>query len=695
MKQNNINRAICWLMALALAMLPTLAQGSRQVITTPNGKQYILSSSQPDIKWEQKGDIWRPIRQIPQKTESTEGTVTVTIESVVGEMENVYLDNIQFLDAQSNNIFTYNNTQAVAPGTFDIMASYSSYDTDNMVDLYYFVFKENVMIAGDTTITFDVTEATRRIKVSDHHPNGELFTAHENYGAVDIESGLCRKNDRGHLYMIPSIVFAGNFPRTYINQVSERFSYYQGNRYVSEDWGANPEAFITFYVSEDLTQPLENNADDYRLITEKFTPSKLSQDDAESKGIGCGLRIMFDEKLLIDARLMGISTANLSICDVNLYVNIPDVKSDFSGIYALVYPAMVDFPEIIGYFPWGEPMYYNRTISAPSLAINQDDITYLNLGMGNIESLFLNDEQEVKYPYGRGPHPFYLSQSQKKQDFGSSVPIFLTPGSFRQIIGRYGEIRDVDLQVAANLTLYKNGEEVWTGQMMNYGQNEFLNQEPLGIIDAVYDNHNVLVDDLQGQNLTTVHYDESLEDDLAPTITMLWFKSSDDKATDRFGNASDGILEFSAGDFIFNENPETYNTWLTCQPMNEVEVSYSPYQEDAWSELAVEEVPENFCSPGYGYFYRGSLAGVTGEALKGWFDLKVKLTDAAGNWQEQIVSPAFRIDDLAYTSVASIGSDNAHEVARYSIDGKRVDANHRGVTIVKMSDGTARKILVK
>ena len=62
---------------------------------------------------------------------------------------------------------------------------------------------------------------------------------------------------------------------------------------------------------------------------------------------------------------------------------------------------------------------------------------------------------------------------------------------------------------------------------------------------------------------------------------------------------------------------------------------------------------------------------------------------------DQVVSPAFRIDDLAYSSVATIGSGDAHEVARYSIDGKRVDASHQGVTIIRMSDGTARKVLVK
>ncbi len=98
--------------------------------------------------------------------------------------------------------------------------------------------------------------------------------------------------------------------------------------------------------------------------------------------------------------------------------------------------------------------------------------------------------------------------------------------------------------------------------------------------------------------------------------------------------------------------------------------------------------------PCFGHFYRGSLAGVTGQALKGWFDLKVKLTDAAGNWQEQVISPAFRIDQ-PYTGISDINSENAHEVARYNLAGQRVDANSPGVVIVRYSDGTARKMIVK
>ena len=109
--------------------------------------------------------------------------------------------------------------------------------------------------------------------------------------------------------------------------------------------------------------------------------------------------------------------------------------------------------------------------------------------------------------------------------------------------------------------------------------------------------------------------------------------------------------------------------------------------------VAVEEIPEYYQEPGWGYFYRGSLAGVTGQGLNGWFDLRFRLHDASGNWMDQVVSPAFRIDDQAYSSVATVGSDNAREVARYNLAGQRVDGDAKGVVIVKMSDGTARKVI--
>ncbi len=217
--------------------------------------------------------------------------------------------------------------------------------------------------------------------------------------------------------------------------------------------------------------------------------------------------------------------------------------------------------------------------------------------------------------------------------------------------------------------------------------NELINGE----VDATIVNDAVDVDGLAGSNKSQVHYLAGAEDQTPPTMTMLHFKGDNGDVTDRFVSADEGVLEFTAGDFNMLFTPQNAQ-YFDRQMLETVIVSYSPYGEDNWNELSVEEVPENYW-PTMGEFYTASLSSVTGEALNGWFDLKIRLTDAAGNWQEQVISPAFRINDLAYSNVATIGSDNAHEVARYSLDGKRVDMNHRGVTIVKMSDGTARKVI--
>ena len=39
--------------------------------------------------------------------------------------------------------------------------------------------------------------------------------------------------------------------------------------------------------------------------------------------------------------------------------------------------------------------------------------------------------------------------------------------------------------------------------------------------------------------------------------------------------------------------------------------------------------------------------------------------------------------------------ENATEVARYSIDGRQISKAEKGINIIKMSDGTTRKVIVK
>ena len=63
--------------------------------------------------------------------------------------------------------------------------------------------------------------------------------------------------------------------------------------------------------------------------------------------------------------------------------------------------------------------------------------------------------------------------------------------------------------------------------------------------------------------------------------------------------------------------------------------------------------------------------------------------------QEQTVSPAFRIGNGTPSGIDVLTSSDATVVARYTLDGRVISAPQAGVNIVKMSDGTVKKVLVK
>ena len=348
----------------------------------------------------------------------------------------------------------------------------------------------------------------------------------------------------------------------------------------------------------------------------------------------------------------------------------------------------------------------NMPTVGQAAVISKNGVEYVNSGhdiAGNHAFHVPEDPNADIIDYPGNPH-FSFTDQQKALAYGTGCPInaVMAQNSYQEwlggkysslmfvYLGRYGEVRASD-EASATLKITYNQDSVIctdaTAMMMD--MYNFAMEHKEGQIDVDMVNANVEVDGLPGKNHTHVFYDWAQEDWTAPTLQMLWLRDNDGIIIDRFASGDEGVLEFAGGDFNFHQADRF---WFDCQPQT-VEVSYSPYDADTWEAFTVEEVPENFFMPGFGYFYRGELSQVEGNGEKGWFDLKIKLTDQSGNWQEQVISPAFRIDDHAYSSVANVGKDNAHEVARYSLDGKRVDANHRGVTIIKMSDGTARKVI--
>lgn len=264
---------------------------------------------------------------------------------------------------------------------------------------------------------------------------------------------------------------------------------------------------------------------------------------------------------------------------------------------------------------------------------------------------------------------FSYEAGLRKQKLGNNVPVMsvLTidygvpearlPIAFPAIKGRYGESRVIDMEtLAASLSIgaEKLYDGSWNG-MVDY-MFDVYSEVSAGKVDVVFTDNNITVDGIPGKNVTEFGYDKNSDDVWTPTLQMLHFRDAEGYVNDRFANPSDGVIEFAGGDFIEHFNDENYY-WYTEEEA-EVKVEYAPYGTDDFMPLDVREIPELYFMPGYGHFYRGSLCGVDRGSSNGWFDLRISLTDAAGNYQRQTLSPAFKVESLAGvdTVIDNVGS---------------------------------------
>lgn len=227
-------------------------------------------------------------------------------------------------------------------------------------------------------------------------------------------------------------------------------------------------------------------------------------------------------------------------------------------------------------------------------------------------------------------------------------------------IGRLGELRSTDAAFSC-IEMRYNDSIVFRSDTASKATNFYYDwacaHNPDGVLKVTLTNRNVLVDNIPGKNVTSLTFDERKADWTSPTLQMLTFNTADGTVADRFQSSSDGILQFAAGDFndsSFVVDGITFD-YYDCKPIT-VKVEYSPYEENFWSQLNVDEDPTLFTLPSFGYFYRGSLATVDKGSSNGWFDLRITLTDESGNTQEQVISPAFYIDSA--NGIKTLQTDN-------------------------------------
>ena len=607
-------------------------------------------------------------------------------------------------------IYLHPGENQMPAGTYSFLAYFPRVKADGEgYDCY--VIKESVEVNDDMTLIFDADDAIHQVNFDCCDKDGNILPLYHVYirdnGQWEyvweqervVRSHLLISDDSSGCFF--NMVGNGGYSSThfYVSDV-ENITLQQHIMFDKDDY-IHTLSFATKGVHQDLN--FVNNPNDYIIYEETYKPSPLclESETIQMPEIAMATYNYGNTCTLLDHDVVD---GKVKYCIGNALMGFDKTDVPNPTLFRFVYGVNDYTDKRVDEDGWVDEWYYS-TNSLPILNV-YGELMLMNYGKCSgdptIQSdTFCENGENVEYFYSNPGHPNFSYPLFMKGEamLGNNCPIGrasfdvypLTDGSMfynifmNRYIGRYGELRESDrFAVKYSLIL----DNVPMGETTSWIDDSHSN----GSIKFTATNNNVDVDGLPGKNVTTLYVDKSNIDAEPPTLTMLHYLNQNDGIiTDRFSMSDNGIIEMSACDY----NTYTTEEWLKYHTYGEVdvEVSYSPYGEDNWNEISVEEYPSLFYLPDMGYFFRGTLEGVTGQAYEGWFDLKVKVTDAAGNWQEQVISPAFRIDDLAYSSVATVGKDNACEVARYNLAGQRVDASHRGVTIVRMSDGTARKVI--
>ena len=597
------------------------------------------------------------------------------------------------------------------------------------------IVKELVNITQDTTIYIYHADATNQYTIQTFKPNGEEviysnINFDEDYMPTDtlVEGNVSttldilylqlKNNDNSYAmrYVAEGGYIAdGGTPMSdlWLNDVSDRYKLIDF-RFVIEK---NDESifFCKYETSSMADHIIKSTTNEYAKYEDKFIPTVSSTLDNDSYLFGFNVEQSINNVLNYTTGVEPLFKANGG--NVVTYVDAPKSTDENVKYDMLITPTYADdiLTQVESWSWYDENdeehietyTYYEYAMinGLPILQNLDGGFEYINRS----HNTFLAPENGGDF-IGYPGHPqFSYVKEQKLLDYGSSCPINSimaqnTDGIFSTgkrlslscfYIGRYGEVRNADLNSLQTVIKFNDNvvyENDGTISTEDYGFSN--NGQPDGVITARFENNNIKVDNLDGSNVTDIYCDQRQEDWTAPTLQMLLFKDREGNIIDRFDTAEEGTLEFAGGDFDYIFDMQTYDSWFECKPMT-VEVSYSPYCTDQWLPLEVNEVPENYFMPGFGYFYRGSLQSVTNSSATGWYDLMVKLTDASGNWQQQVISPAFRIGSATPTGIEVVKSEDATEVARYTVDGRAISAPQSGVNIVKMSDGTVKKVLVK
>jgi hypothetical protein len=162
-----------------------------------------------------------------------------------------------------------------------------------------------------------------------------------------------------------------------------------------------------------------------------------------------------------------------------------------------------------------------------------------------------------------------------------------------------------------------------------------------GIYSVVLNDSNYMINGKAGYLQAKVTFDIGNEDPNPPRLRAMQILMGDSIAPTVVRGFSSSV-RFTAGDWI--SVPNVY--FKVYHQLREVHLSVKNYTDTAWQELVVQSHPENLDSI-LGMPYTADLEQVLSQYPdSAWVDLKIELTDSAGNSNVQIIHPAFLVRDV-------------------------------------------------
>ena len=524
-------------------------------------------------------------------------------------------------------------------GSYDIIAEFNGIAVSGT----YLVIREAVEVTGPTEITLDVAEATNKVSTAFYDESGELLVS----GVPNPSGGTSLVSKDVTIAFFPFEMFPmswGGFSvgrNFYFNDVSDRYGVIQtaiGEGYENGNYFAKFESIIG--VSEDVA--LENDPAGWVHYVEKFHPSVLGV-DLDTVGTGFQAATTYDGKLLMSLTMANPFAHYNAEEGIKAWLNTAMTDDPTDMLYA---PSIVEHSASLDpNFPWEESFVLAGN---PVVSTEDGGIQYgsgsLSMDWNFLGTDYYTDEfgWTTVLPF----HSKFTFTAAENQNIlqGNNVPIAVVGQIGEEIkakfVGRYGELRQSDF-FNTGISVTVDGAPVFNGGIQNFMNNFILPSE--GALEITYTNINSEIEGLEGTNTTTVSY-QAGSTDLPPTLQMLQFRDATSAVTDRFTTADQGTVRLAAGDFQY----DMINEWMgyfAYAEGNTVEFHYGIHGQGEWTELELTEYPEHFHMPAFGNYYEASLEDVIVPDNDTWFDVRIVCTDAAGNVQEQVISPAFHVSN--------------------------------------------------